>query len=377
MRPHGAANPSLRDMPDTPANRALFPEPTPQDSFDLLGLAAYRSDSTAIVLRDDVREGLRRVARAGVQVDCIVTSPPFYGQRDYGYEDQIGLEAHPSEYLANLLEVFTLCREVLKPTGSLWVNLGDTYWSGKGEHKSGEAKQGARRFGKRPQDATGDGYWAKPKQLLLIPHRFAALMQGAGWLVRNDNVWVKPKPVPDQVRDRCSISHEYMFHFTKERWYYFDKRQVGTLSSSGKTFLPPRDTWEVDTARTANSRHRAAFSEGLLRIPVLATTPADGVVLDPFAGSGTSLAYASRNGFRAIGIDASSDYCDETWDRLQATRAELKEASLRSSDVRRISEEIAELKAEIESLTAQARKLEAERVRIELADQGPSENGRP
>jgi site-specific DNA-methyltransferase (cytosine-N4-specific) len=124
---------------------------------------------------------------------------------------------------------------VLAENGSLWVNIGDTYWSGKGEHKSGEVKQSARRFGLRPQDKKGDGLLCKPKQLLLIPHRFAIAMQDKDWIVRNDNVWVKPNPIPDQVRDRCAMSHEYVFHFVKSRWYYFDKEPVGRKAASGKT----------------------------------------------------------------------------------------------------------------------------------------------
>jgi site-specific DNA-methyltransferase (adenine-specific) len=161
------------------------------------------ADKDSLVFFGDAGAVLRHLADEGIQVDCIVTSPPFYGQRDYGVQGQIGLEAHPQTYVDALVEVFEACRPVLRDTGSLWVNLGDTYWSGKGAHKSFEIKQGARRFGVRPQDLPGDGGWARPKQLLLLPHRFAIAMQDAGWLVRNDNVWVKPNPIPDQVRDRC------------------------------------------------------------------------------------------------------------------------------------------------------------------------------
>src|SRR5690606_1548175 len=227
------------------------------------------------------------LATAGVIVNCMVTSPPFYGQRDYGAEGQIGLEEHPQQFIEQLVACFEAVKPVLAENGSLWVNLGDTYWSGKGEHKSGEGKQSARRFGLRPQDRSGDGLLCKPKQLLLIPHRFAIEMQDKDWLVRNDNVWVKPNPIPDQVRDRCSMSHEYVFHLVKERWYYFNKEPVGRISESG-SILPPLDTWEVAPVR-GRANHRARFSEELVKIPILTTTPPQGVVLDPFAGSGTSL----------------------------------------------------------------------------------------
>lgn len=305
-------------LKDTPANRALHPEPTPQAVFTSsdLRVEAYYSDDQALLLNMDVKKGLQQLINGNVKVDCIVTSPPFYGQRDYGFDGQIGLEKHPRDFIDHLVEVFDLCSQVLKDTGSLWVNLGDTYWSGKGAHKSAEAKQGARRFGIRPQDLPGDGEWTRPKQLLLIPHRFAIAMQDAGWLVRNDNVWIKPNPVPDQVRDRCSVSHEYVFHFTKARWYYFDRLPVGRTSPTG-TVLPPTDTWIV-TPSPGGGAHHASFSEDLVRIPVLTTTPDNGVVLDPFNGSGTSMVFARRHGLRAIGIDLNDEYCDQAVEALKA-----------------------------------------------------------
>lgn len=293
----------------TKANAALLAQVVSKAAFTNADLqhVAYYADENVIILNMDVREAMKHLARAGVTVNCIVTSPPFYGQRDYGVDGQIGLEDHPQEFIRKLVECFDASRPVLADTGSLWVNLGDTYWSGKGEHKSGEIKQSARRFGLRPQDRTGDGLLCKPKQLLLIPHRFAIAMQDKDWIVRNDNVWVKPNPIPDQVRDRCSISHEYVFHMVKSRWYYFDKQAVGRVSASGST-LPPMDTWEVAPARRSH-QHKARFSEELIRIPMLSTTPHRGVVLDPFAGSGTSLLFARQHGFRAIGIDLKREFC--------------------------------------------------------------------
>lgn len=299
-------------LKDTPANRALHPVPTPQEVFQNPELLrhAYYADEMSIVLNGDVKPSLQRLIGAGVEVDCIVTSPPYYGQRDYGIEGQLGLEDHPQQFIDHLVEVFDLCAALLRDTGSLWINIGDTYWSGKGAHKSGELKQEARRFGLRPQDRPGDGVWTRPKQLLLIPHRLAIALQERGWLVRNDVVWVKPHPVPDQVRDRCSISHEYVFHLTKSRWYYYDRHSVGRRLPSGRV-LPPLDTWEVPPA-IGNGRHKASFSEDLIRVPVLATTPAHGIVLDPFNGAGTSMLFARKHGFRSIGIDLSERYCDDT-----------------------------------------------------------------
>lgn len=303
---------------NTPANRALRPVSTPATVFAALAGEAFYADDRTVIFNADVQNAAKFLIKEGVQVDCIVTSPPFYGQRDYGTEGQIGLEDRPQDFIKVLVEIFDMCRALLKDTGSLWVNLGDTYWSGKGAAHGYDAKQGARRFGLRPQDKPGDGVWARPKQLLLIPHRFAIAMQDAGWLVRNDNVWVKPNPIPDQVRDRCSSSHEYVFHFTKERWYYFDRTPVGRQTGNGG-ILPPLDTWQVPPSR-GNGTHRSAFSEELVRVPILATTPAGGVVLDPFSGSGTTMRVAKTHGFRSIGIDSHHGYCTEAAARLDGAR---------------------------------------------------------
>ena len=196
---------------------------------------------------------------------------------------------------------------VLKDTGSLWVNLGDTYWSGRGQARGGENKQSARRFGCRPQDKRRSSLWTRGKQLLLIPHRFAIAMQGEGWIVRNDNVWVKANPTPDQVRDRCAMSHEYMFHFVRERFYHFDKKAVGRRTQKGG-IMPPYDTWQVPSSHGVNG-HQAVFSEQLVELPILATCRHGGTVLDPFAGSGTTLNYARKHGRLSIGIDISPEYC--------------------------------------------------------------------
>jgi site-specific DNA-methyltransferase (cytosine-N4-specific) len=321
-KPPGSASLTKGVLKPTLANAALNPVATPQSFFTegLLPENAHYSDDRSLVFHGDVIERLQFLINSGIQVDTIVTSPPYYGQRDYGEDGQLGLEPHPREFIANLVEVFDLCHQLLKSTGSLWINIGDTYWSGKGAHKSGEAKQSARRFGIRPQDRPGDGGWARPKQLLLVPHRLAIALQDEGWLVRNDNVWIKPNPIPDQVRDRSSVSHEYVFHLTKSRWYYYDRHPVGRHMPSGRV-LPALDTWATAPSRT-KSFHKAAFSEDLVRIPVLATTPPGGVVLDPFNGSGTTMAFARRHGFRSIGIDISEEYCEIAAERIRVLNSQ-------------------------------------------------------
>ena len=313
----------------TKANSALTPITVSERAFCAPELQqhAFYADNNALIFNMDVNDALALLARHQMVVNCIVTSPPFYGQRDYEVNGQIGLEEHPSQFIQKLVDTFARCGQILAANGSLWVNLGDTYWSGKGEHKSGEIKQSARRFGVRPQDKKGDGKWCKPKQLLLIPHRFAIGMQDEGWIIRNDNVWVKPNPIPDQVRDRCSMSHEYIFHIVKSRWYYFDKSAVGRKTEAEK-MLPPPDTWEVPPVR-GRQEHKARFSEELIRIPVHATTPFRGVVLDPFAGSGTALLYARKQGFRAIAIDIKRDFCKLMVNQLKEMETENRQESLR------------------------------------------------
>jgi len=299
---------SNNDKPRRWKTEALTVSATPQELFcsEAIRLKAMYSDDWSLVFHADAAQAAQWLTDAGVRVDCIVTSPPFFGQRDYEVKEQIGLEDDPQEYINRLVDVFESFIPVLKETGSLWVNIGDTYWSGRGQHRSGETKQASRRFGIRPQDKRRPGMWTRPKQLLLIPHRFAISMQEHGWLVRNDNVWVKPNPIPDQVRDRCSMSHEYVFHFVRQRFYYFLRENVGRKTDD--TVLPPTDTWVVPPSRGSNG-HKAAFSEELVSIPIRATCPPGGVVLDPFAGSGTTISFALKQGHRAVGIDLKKEYC--------------------------------------------------------------------
>lgn len=161
--------------------RAKHPVVLAHDIFEsrTLRRKAFHADKDCLIFCGEVREVLGWLREAGVFADCIVTSPPFYGQRDYGVAGQLGLEQKPEEFITKLVDVFCDTREVLNTTGSLWVNLGDTYWNGRGEHKGRDHKQKARRFGLRPQDRRGDGKLCKNKQLLLIPHRIDLIQRAA------------------------------------------------------------------------------------------------------------------------------------------------------------------------------------------------------
>jgi site-specific DNA-methyltransferase (cytosine-N4-specific) len=282
---------------------------------NLLGLPIpYFSSSHVTLYKGSAETILSHMDTASV--DCIVTSPPYYGKRDYGVEGQLGLESHPQAYINALVDIFRQAKRVLKPTGSLWVNIGDTYWSGKGRSHGVDSKQKNRRFN-RPQDKRGEGPWCVPKQLLLIPHRFAIAMQDEGWIVRNDNVWHKPAPIPDPVTDRCSLTHEYVFHFVQQRRYYFDAKAVALPSNGKRETKPPFSVWIVPTTSGQSSLHRkkhiAVFPEQLITLPIQATCPPDGILLDPFCGSGTALiaAVALRQERKAIGIDISEEALQE------------------------------------------------------------------
>lgn len=272
------------------------------------GLVFFNSPSVTLY-RGDAIQVLNQLPPSSI--DCIVTSPPYYGQRDYGVPGQIGLERHPQQYIEHLVSVFRAAKRVLKPTGSLWVNIGDTYWSGKGRPHGADKKQKNRRF-LRPQDQAGPRPLCAPKQLLLIPHRFAIAMQEEGWIVRNDNVWYKVNPTPDPTEDRSASAHEYVFHFVLRQHYHYDFDAVSVPSSGARPTKPPASVWPIKSAPSFK-KHIAVFPPDVVRIPILATLPRKGVLLDPFCGSGTALAFATAQGKgrRAVGIDISTSALEE------------------------------------------------------------------
>lgn len=273
------------------------------DGIDQLLPKKYYSKGNITLYEGDAEKTLLYLDKN--TVDCVVTSPPYYGLRDYEVDNQIGLEAHPDDYIKKLVRIFRQVKRVLKPTGSLWVNIGDTFWSGKGQAQGVDKKTKHRRF-VRPQDRAGEPPLCVPKQRLLIPHRLAIAMQEDGWIVRGDNVWYKLNPIPDPVDDRCAIAHEYVFHFVKQRKYYFDPEAVAIPSGAINGTKPPYSVWPIKLSPSFKN-HKAVFPEELVQLPIRATCPVDGIILDPFCGSGTALqvALAEAPGRKAIGIDLS------------------------------------------------------------------------
>jgi DNA modification methylase len=204
--------------------------------------APYYSDESVTLYAGKALNVLRDMPDESV--DCIVTSPPYYQLRDYGVEGQQGQESTPAEYVAGMVAVFREARRVLASDGTCWLNLGDTYYSGRGASTGVDEKNPARRFGVRAVDK-GGATWAKPKDLLMIPAEVAIALRNDGWYLRSDIIWAKPSPMPENVKDRPTASHEHVFLFSKSRRYHYDADAIAETASgasSGNSFKRPERT---------------------------------------------------------------------------------------------------------------------------------------
>ena len=282
----------------------------------------------------DVRESLRGMQAQSV--NTCVTSPPYWGLRDYGEDGQLGLEPTPEEYVASMVEVFREVKRVLREDGTLWLNLGDSY-------AKSESNIGAK---------IKIQHGLKPKDLVGIPWRVAFALQADGWYLRSDIIWHKPNPMPESVTDRPTKAHEYIFLLSKSQRYYYDHEavkeeavnkgkivQCGLNSRANVDRVPgeslkqdlvgnrryagfnerwankpvegrsKRTVWTVAT-RPFTEAHFATFPPDLIRPCVLAGSPKGGIVLDPFGGSGTTTLVASQEGRDSVYIDLSEEYMD-------------------------------------------------------------------
>jgi DNA modification methylase len=323
-----------------------------------------RSAPTNRVLFGDCRATMRGLKAQGLRVQCCVTSPPYYGLRDYGRAGQIGLEKTPAEYVAALVEVFDCVRDLLADDGVLWLNLGDSYatrWSSaRSEGRGGLADNERERHGAAPE-----GY--KNKDLIGMPWRVAFALQAAGWYLRQDVIWHKPNPMPESVTDRCTKAHEYLFLLTKSERYYWDAeamkepavsdhgagngfagRQGGGTHGSTEPWKPrsKRDSFKRDASKRAevipgqtvgthrpdrdesewdttlrnrrsvwtvpvqaySGAHFAVFPPALIEPCILAASRPGDVVLDPFMGSGTTAQVAQQFGRAWIGCELNPEY---------------------------------------------------------------------
>lgn len=249
-------------------------------------------------------------------VNCVVTSPPYWMQRDYSVDGQIGQEESFQSYIDRLVVLFREVRRVLRPDGVFWLNMGDAYVNNPGNGRGGERNVD----GGVPHRTGGSKLSAglKPKQLLLMPHRLAIALQEDGWWIRMDNVWAKGNPIPESVKDRTTRSHEYVFQLTKSARYWYDHeaiREKSSLNSHGSPRSNPggkqaalgqnlkgklgkwnsaidtdrnkRSVWTINTEPTSEA-HFATFPTALVDICIRAGCPVGGLVYDPFGGSGTT-----------------------------------------------------------------------------------------
>ena len=272
-------------------------------------------------------------------IDLIVTSPPYWGHRDYGlnhnwdffndikrvrrigpqsrgyrwYRSEggvLGLEPYPEWYVAHLAEIFERAFRCLKSNGSMWINIGDTYFARWSSIRN-NGRQGMGDKARKRRKTPMGGFRAE-KQLLLIPARFAISMQEKHWVLRNDLIWHKPNAIPLREGDRLNLSHEHLFHFVKRASfgrpkYYYDLRAVENRQSDVVSLL----------VEPGENGHTATFPKKLIKPRILSSSPPGGVVLDPFCGTGRALEVAVECGRRAIGFDAQSKFAKVASERIR------------------------------------------------------------
>lgn len=299
----------------------------------------------------DCLESLRRMESQSVH--CVVTSPPYYGLRDYGHEGQIGLEETPDAYIERLCSVFDEVWRVLRDDGTCWLNIGDSY-------ANVGVKDGGRGMPGRSGDYARSGavlnppkkipVWAKPKDLLMIPARVAIALQARGWYLRSEIIWHKPNPMPESVTDRPTKSHEMVYLLTKQARYWYDADAVKEPVQNDDNKIRPfrngdrstqrndngnlyygaesrnlRDVWTIST-QPYSGAHFAVMPPELARKAIKAGCPAGGVVLDPFGGAGTTAIVAIEEGRDYLLCELNAKYAGLALERIKETRIRLQNA---------------------------------------------------
>jgi DNA modification methylase len=295
----------------------------------------------------DCRQTMRRWKEQGIKAQTCVTSPPYYGLRDYGHEGQIGLEETPEEYIKAMVEVFRCVWDVLENDGTLWLNIGDSYYNYRPGKGQALVKQSvANNDQDLPQTCARRGNkldGLKEKDLIGIPWMLAFALRADGWYLRQDIIWHKPNPMPESVQDRCTKAHEYIFLISKSQKYYYDaeaikeassdpegsanrykapffageKHESGGYSATGVTHTKgmkefdgnrnKRSVWTVTTKPYAGA-HFATFPSDLIEPCIMAGAPVGGIVLDPFMGSGTTAQVAQNLGRQYLGCELNPEY---------------------------------------------------------------------
>lgn len=274
----------------------------------------------------DARAVLANMEAGSVQ--CVVTSPPYFKIRDYGVDEQIGMEESLDGYINNIVDTFRAVHRSLCKDGVVWLNLGDSYAGGGNGGGGSFAKDGIRKpmagtdKNKRPEWRKGAGQipdGVKPKDLMGVPWRIAFALQADGWYLRSDIIWEKPNVMPESVKDRPTRSHEYVFLLSKSRKYYYDHEAVMEDAKAARcepiTRRNRRTVWHIPT-QPFKGAHFATFPEKLVEPCILAGSKEGDVVLDPFMGSGTTGVVALRHGRQFIGIDLNPEYVQIAGSRI-------------------------------------------------------------
>lgn len=255
------------------------------------------------IVLGDARNELKSLPDRFTQV-C-VTSPPYWGTRDYGIHDQIGAEETLEDYITNLREVFGEVWRILRDDGTLWLNIGDTYTSGNRDRRAPDRKNASRTMEYRPPTPKG----LKPKDLIGVPWRIALALQQEGWYLRSDIVWHKPNAQPESMKDRPTRSHEYVFLFSKSAHYYYDYKSSREPSNGNHSLRNRRTIWSINT-ESKHPPHLAVFPPDLVRICVVAGSRPGDIVLDPFMGSGTVGVVCKELERKFIGIEIKPEYIE-------------------------------------------------------------------
>lgn len=271
----------------------------PQDPINVSGSTIFEGDALAVLQRLPPRS-----------IRCVVTSPPYWGLRDYGIDAQLGLEATLPQFLHRLVAIFSEIKRVLTDDGTLWLNIGDGYTSGNRGYRAADKKNPARAMSIRPDTPEG----LKAKDLMGIPWRLAFALQDDGWYLRSDIIWNKPNAMPESVRDRPTRSHEYLFMFTKSEKYFYNSTAVKEKAESGK-LRNRRSVWNVNT-RPFPGAHFATFPPELIRPCVLASSEPGDFILDPFFGSGTVGVVCEEEGRQYVGVELNPEYTEIAIERL-------------------------------------------------------------
>jgi DNA modification methylase len=253
------------------------------------------------ILTGDTRELIKEVPDETFQ--CVVTSPPYWGVRDYGHKTQIGAEPVLRDYVDGLVTVFREVRRVLRADGTFWLNLGNTYTSGGRTWRQEDSKNRGRAMSYRPETPEG----LKPKDLIGVAWMIALACQLDGWYLRNDIIWHKPNNQPESVKDRVTVAHEYLFLMTKSERYYFDHEAIKEPVKNGGGRKSCRTVWTINTEPYPEA-HFAVFPRALVRPCILAGSKPGDLVFDPFLGSGTVGEVALQLGRRCVGMEAKKEY---------------------------------------------------------------------